>query len=192
MDEGARESNEAVVLVHQGFRSAVVTIVALLALAALASAAVVWIVLSGEDGWGGAAGGLVYGILTPITVAAAGIFYFRRHRHDTTVLSSSGIVVRSVGESSTYRWEDMLEVGWIRAEYPTMLSVLYLRMQGATWANPGPNVPAVVRLPIYGHRNRFEAREAVRAACERHDIPFWEKAQKMMKLAPPGSRFRND
>ena len=177
------------VITYRGRRGLIVTILALIAVSALFAAVGVWLATRSTRGLG-AVGGFGYAVLMPLFVAALAIANSRKHRHDRTVLSSSGITVRSASEVTTYRWEDMLEVGWVSAEYPTLLSLLYVRIKGTTWAKPGPNLPGEVRMPIYGRRHRLAAREAIRTACERHRVPFWEKGTKMMSLAPPGSPFR--
>jgi hypothetical protein len=101
----------------------------------------------------------------------AGVLLTRRR--DTVVLCEDALVVRSRGSERRYPWGDVLELSWRGATWPYFGGGPLARVRGGPWDVPGPNAPAVLAtLAVFGQRGRDAAVAALRAAAERHGVPY--------------------
>jgi hypothetical protein len=137
-------------------------------------------------------------MLPVLVIALLGVAIGKRG--ETVVLGDEAIEVHG-RRPARYPWADLLEVGWAGSGVSSWLAVfapaeagcgLLVRPRGGRFDMPGPNAPArVATLAIFGTRASDRARDRVRAACRRHDVPFSMRGLRMLDDAPPGSPLRD-
>lgn len=155
--------------------------------------AVAMLVVAAASAWFGRTAALY--LVMVLTASAAGIVVtLVRNRHDHVVLDDAGLTAVSRSGQVTYRWEDVLEVGWLASVPvlpPQRPGLLVRPAAGGPFSVPGPNQPTrVATLAVYGRRARRRVCDQIASACARHDVPFTANGLVMMTDAPPGSPYR--
>ena len=127
-----------------------------------------------------------------IAAAVAIAYTAVARRRDILTADTDGLVVTARGARTRYAWADVLEVGWIGAQWPANGSGIVIRpADGGPWAIPGPNNPTqVATLAVFGRAGNRRARQLLRARCETHGVPFDGNGAQMLMNAPPGSAYR--
>lgn len=117
-------------------------------------------------------------------------------RREEIVLDPRGIHARTRRGTTSYAWEDLLEVGWSTLaahRFSAVGSGVVVRPRGGPFDVPGPNAPAMlVQMPSHGRDAHSEARAVLRSWCERHGVVFSDDGGRMLGNAPPGSPYRTE
>ncbi|HEX8497191.1 MAG TPA: hypothetical protein VF661_08340 [Actinomycetales bacterium] len=119
-------------------------------------------------------------VLELLTVPALCLLSVALHRGDTVVLGDDALVARTRQGERVFAWADVLEMSWWGGRWWQFGGGPVLRVRGGAWDVPGPNAAALVaKVPLFAGGASDAAARAVRAAAERHGVPWTDSPEKM-------------
>lgn len=117
-----------------------------------------------------AAGHAVLELLTIPGMCALSVL---THRGDSVRLRDDALVACTRSGERVFAWGDVLELSWWRGSWWALGAGPVVRLRGGAWDVPGPNQPALVaKIPLFSRGAGDAASRAVRAAAERHGVPW--------------------
>lgn len=127
-----------------------------------------------------------------LATAVAIVYTAVVRRGDVVIADADGFLVTARRIPTRYAWADVLEVGWIGAQWPTNGSGIVIRpAAGGPWSIPGPNNPTqVATLAVFDRAGNRRARQLLRTCCDTYGVPFDANGARMLDNAPPGSAYR--